>query len=92
MKEGGEGVKVVMVRQVPFMEMESPRWASERRKGGVEIVTVVPPEGEEVVREVMAGLGVSLDGGVPFGRGMGEGRTADALDYAGEHTVDTICL
>lgn len=63
MKEGGEGVKVVMVRQVPFMEMESPRWASERRKWGVEIVRVVPPVEAALVREVMAGLRVSLDGG-----------------------------
>lgn len=69
MKEGGEGVKVVMVRQVPFMEMESPRWASERRNGGVEIVRVVPPV--VVVREVMAGLRVSLDGGVVL---LGGGR------------------
>ena len=71
MKEGGEGVNVVMVRQVPFMEMESPRWASERRKGGVEIVRVVPPVA--VVREVMAGLRVSLDGGVVLLGGGGRG-------------------
>lgn len=56
MNWGGERVKVVIVRQVPFMDMESPRWASERRKGGVEIVRIVPVVGE-VVREVMAGLG-----------------------------------
>ena len=71
MKEGGEGVNVVMVRQVPFMEMESPRWASERRKGGVEIVRVVPPVEAALVREVMAGLRVSLDGGVVL---LGGGR------------------
>ncbi len=50
------GVKEVMVRQVPFMEMESPRWASSKRKVGVVIVRVVPEE-EEVEREEMAGLG-----------------------------------
>ena len=71
MKEGGEGVKVVMVRQVPLMEMESPRWASDRRKGGVDIVRVVPPV--VVVREVMAGLRVSLDGGVVLWGGGGRG-------------------
>ena len=49
-------MKEVMVRQVPFMEMESPRWASSKRKVGVVIVRVVPEE-EEVEREEMAGLG-----------------------------------
>ncbi|KAL8888988.1 MAG: hypothetical protein Q9215_003647, partial [Flavoplaca cf. flavocitrina] len=43
---GGEMVKVVIVRQVPFMDTESPRWASERRNEGVEIVRVVPVVGE----------------------------------------------
>ena len=88
MKEGGEGVKVVMVRQVPLMEMESPRWASDRRKGGVEMVRVVPLVEVDLVREVMAGLRVSLDGGWIFWGEGGGGRTADALDDAGEHVVE----
>lgn len=51
------GVKAVMVRQVPLMEMESPRWASSRRKVGVVIVRVVPVSGEGS-RAEMAVLGV----------------------------------
>lgn len=39
------GVKEVMVRHVPFMEMESPRWASVRIGAQEEIVRVVPVVG-----------------------------------------------
>lgn len=35
-------VNEVTVKQVPFMDMESPRWASERRKASQVMVRVVP--------------------------------------------------
>lgn len=43
------GVKEVTVRQVPFMEIESPRLQSVRMGAALEIVRVVPPVGSEVV-------------------------------------------
>lgn len=46
----GVGEKEVRVRQVPFMDMESPRWASERRKGG-QVMERDVPVGEGVRAE-----------------------------------------
>ena len=54
--EVSSAVSEVMVRQVPFMEMESPRWASVRRGVQEVMVRVVPVVGE-VSRVLMAGLG-----------------------------------
>ncbi len=42
-----EEVKDVTVRQVPFTDILSPRWASSRTGEALEIVRVVPPSSEE---------------------------------------------
>lgn len=47
--------KLVTVRQVPFMEMESPRWQSVRMGAALVIVRVVPAVGEDWCMEAMAG-------------------------------------
>lgn len=73
-----EGVKEVMVRQVPFMEMESPRWASWRRKAGVEIVRVVPV-GEGVRADIAVGRGELLEGFLLVEGGEGRERERDLL-------------
>lgn len=60
-------LKEVIVRHVPLMQIESPRWASERRSwlGGVMVRSVPSPEES---REVTAGQHVSGWGGVKWGR------------------------
>ena len=81
-----DGVKEVMVRQVPFMLILSPKWASARMSAHLEIVREVPPPPAAVSswasRAVTAGYvrgfsgeGIRQDGGC----------TAYGFNYAGEH-------
>lgn len=51
-----EDVKEVIVRQVPFMEILSPRWASVRMEEQSAIVRVVPPVASWGLRAVIAGV------------------------------------
>ena len=79
-------VKEVMVRQVPFILILSPKWASVRMSAQLEIVREVPPPPAAVSswasRAVTAGYVRSFS----WEERLQEGRnTAYSFNYAGKH-------
>ena len=89
-----DGVKDVMVRQVPFMLILSPKWASVRMSAQLEIVREVPPPPAAVSSWASRAVTAGYVRGLSWEERRQDGRnTAYGFNYAGEHNRQaSVCV